>query len=307
MFIALVAALGLSLSAQASYLDTVCSNAQRSNPNNPSFTIANPPVFAGGFIARKSPLHDQFVIETMEGVEIFKHPFRITSMVLQGDTLWALAGFELLEVSSTTGELLGRHVFETQPNPAWRGKTMVLADDLLVIARGLAGMTAFNTVTHKIQWNTLMSEVDGGMPVSVEFDGAKIWAVMATTRQNGFTGFAAMDMTTGRVTKATPYDQRRAGVIETEPSARWFNDSIVLNNAGWIHVVTRQQLESGKAIRPRWVAQPMPQDGEVQPHYMMLVGEFFFEQNNLIGCGAFTAQDQGRFIRKSSTFSVKMP
>lgn len=306
MVFALVAALGLSFSAQASYLDIVCSDAQRSDPTNPSYSIANPPVFAGTFVARKSSLHGQFAIETLDGVEIFKHPTRITSLIQQGDTLWALAGFELLEVSST-GQLLARHTFETQQNPAWRGKTMVLADDLLIIARGLAGMTAFNTVTHKIEWNTLMSEVDGGMPVSVQFDGTQAWAVMATTRQNGFTGFAAMDLTTGRVTKTTPYDQRRAGVIETEPNARWYNDALVLNNGGWIHMVTRKQLESGKAIRPRWVAQPVPQDGEVQPHYMMLVGEFFFEQNNLIGCGVFTAQDQGRIIRKSATFTVKMP
>lgn len=306
MVFALIAALGLSFSAQASYLDIVCSDAQRSNPANPSFSIMNPPVFAEGFVARKSATHGQFAIETLAGVEIFKHPTRITSLVLQGDTLWALAGFELLQLTAT-GELLGRHSFETQQNPAWRGKTMVLADDLLVIARGLAGMLAFNTITRKVEWTTLMSEVEGGMPVSVQFDGTQVWAVMATTYQNGFTGFASMEPSTGRVTKLAPYDQRRAGVIETEPSARWFNDSIVLNNAGWIHVITRTQLESGKPIRPRWVAQPMPQDGEVQPHYMMLVGEFFFEQDNLVGCGAFTTQDQGRFLRKSATFVVNLP
>jgi|GEM_PF-3549405 len=306
MVFALIAAIGLSFSAQASYLDIVCSDAQRSNPSNPSFSIMNPPVFAEGFVARKSAAHGQFAIETLGGVEIFKHPTRITSLVLEGDTLWALAGFEILQLT-TAGELLGRHTFETQENPAWRGKTMVLADDLLIIARGLAGMLAFNTVTHKIEWSTLMSEVEGGMPVSVQFDGTQIWAVMATTYQNGFTGFAALELTTGRVTKLTPYDQRRAGVIETEPSSRWFNDSLVLNNAGWIHVITRKQLESGKAIRPRWVAQPMPQDGEVQPHYMMLVGEFFFEQNNLVGCGVFTTHDQGRFLRKSATFFVNLP
>ena len=306
MILALIAALNLSFSASASHLDVVCSDAQRPHPNNPSFSISNHPVFAGQFVARKSTVHDQFVIETLDGVEIFKHPQRITSLVLQGDTLWALAGFELLELN-TAGALLGRHVLETQPNPAWRGKTMALADDLLIIARGLAGMMAFNTLTRQIQWNTLMSELDDGTPVSAVFDGAHVWAVMATSRQNGFAGFALLDATNGRVLKTTPYDQRRAGVIDTDPSARWFNDSLVLNNGGWIHVITRQQLENAKPIRPRWVAQQIPQDGEVQPHYMMLAGEFFFEQDNLVGCGVFTAQDQGRFIRKSATFTVKMP
>lgn len=306
MIFALFTALGLSLAASATHLDVVCSDAQRPDPRNPSFSLANPPVFAGQFVARKSSLHHHHVIETLDGVEIFKHSQRITSLVQQGDTLWALAGFELLELT-TRGELLGRHQFEAQPNPAWRGKTMVLADDLLIIARGLAGMLAFNTVTRQIQWTTLMSDLAAGMPVSVAFDGAQIWAVMATAHEGGFAGFALLDAANGRVLKATPYDQRRAGVIDTDPSARWFNDSLVLNNGGWIHVVTRQQLESAKPVRPRWVAQPIPQDGEVQPHYMTLVGGFFFEQNNLIGCGVFTAQEQGRFIRKSTAFTVKMP
>ena len=97
----------------------------------------------------------------------------------------------------------------------------------------------------------------------------------------------------------------RAGVVDPDAKARWFNNSLVLNNGGWIHVITSEQLAKGKPVKPRWVAHLINRG--MDQHYMMLRGEFFFEGNTLLGCGLYNERVDGTLERKSKLFKVTMP
>jgi hypothetical protein len=97
------------------------------------------------------------------------------------------------------------------------------------------------------------------------------------------------------------------GVLDVDVKARMNGDSLILNNGGWIHVITRAQIESEKDIRPRWAALVIPQDGPVNAHYMMLKGEFVIHDGQVMGCGAYTSQENGTFVRKTKLFHVKLP
>ena len=72
-------------------------------------------------------------------------------------------------------------------------------------------------------------------------------------------------------------------------------------------MITKKQIESDKAIRPRWAAHVIPQNGEVNAHYMMIKGDFVIHGEYVMGCGVYTDRQDGNFVRKSKLFHVKLP
>ena len=207
---------------------------------------------------------------------------------------------------SLAGEILGRYQFEESNNQNSAGMTFAQAGNKLLIAQGMGGMTAFDLSSHSVKWHSNFSEVDGAMAVSVATDGKFGYAVMSTAREGGFTGIARFNLETGAVINKAAYN-KDWGVIDITPRASWYNNSLVLNNGGWIHVLTEKQLESNKPVKPRWVAHVIEANGPVNQHYMMMTGGFFFEGNNLTGCGIYTDTDNGQFVRRSSLFTTAMP
>lgn len=260
----LIASTLLSLSAQAAHLDTVCKSA-----------IDNPPKFTTGFVGRIN--HEgRSVVETHAGKEIYDVRETVLGLASQEDKLWVLTYSQILELTKD-GSVIKSH-------PIALNKSMTLAGDLLIILRQDGLLTALHTKTGEMMWNSYLDEVTGGLPVSVSFDGKNIQVIFATAYQGGFTGVATAELTKGKVLKKIPYESRKYGVIAPDAIAGWNQGNLIINNGGWIHVIESKQL-SGKTIKPRWVSHRIP--NEVNPHYMMLRGDFFFEGSTLVGCGSY--------------------
>lgn len=305
-----LAVLAVTLSATLSYadhLETVCQNSLMEDPSRPQYIIANPPSFSGGLLSRR--VGDEqgwdYVVEDLSGKLIGSFHAPIYQIIRSEEAIWALGPFDLMEMDMS-GKVINSYNFESS-NISWRGRAMAINGDMLVISRGAAGLVGFDLNSRTFKWHNFMNGNDEGYPSGLASDGKVIYAAVATSREHGFTGIITIDPQTGKILRRTPYDVRRAGVVDTDAIARIYQGNLLLNNGGWIHLITPKQLQSEKAFRPRWVAHVVPQDGDVNQHYMTLNGDFFFEDNTLVGCGSYTTIVDSRFARRSKLFKVKLP
>lgn len=285
MLRALIATSLISFGAHAAYLDTICNSAQQI----PSV------VFGDGVMAAR--VDRDYVLSDLDGKAIFSSPTHIKSIVTDGDTYWLLSSSTILHLKND-GEMI--ESFDLS-----QSLSMTKAGTKLLVVRGGGTLTAFDMVEKKELWTRYMNEVQGGDAVAVAFDGKNAQVVFTTNREGGFAGVATVELTKGDVIKQIPYDVYRAGVISPDATARWYNNSLVLNNGGWIHVITAEQLAKGKAVKPRWVAHVLGEG--MDRHYMMLKGEFYFEGKNLVGCGLYNERQNDQWIRLSKLFKVTMP
>ncbi len=296
----------LSTSVTASHLETVCKSSLQPYPGRAGYFVSNPPQFSQNFIARgyfdaSSRLN---VVENYEGLKIYEQDEKIKGLSEFAESLWLLQDYEILNVS-TDGSVIERHPFVFNPNPQTsKAISMTQVGELLLIARGRDGVVAFNMQTKKIQWHKEFSEVEGGKPVAIAYDGNNAQVVFTSTRENGFNGVVTLDLESHEVLFKTPYNPRRAGVISPDAKAHWSNDSLILNNGGWIHLITRKQIEEQKPMKPRWIAVEVGDD--LHLHYMMLSGDFFIEDNKLIGCGMMNERNDDQITRFARLFEVSL-
>lgn len=286
-------ALILTQSAFATHLDTVCESA-----------VNDTPVWEDALIAHRSG--GEFVISSHGGTIIAESTSQIRGVIQSELSIWALTSSKLVEYNAV-GDVLNEYLIEWTGNPAWQALSMVKAGNMIVISRGAGGMIGFDLEKREIAWTNWMPGDNEGYPSGLAVDGGKIYAAVATSQERGFTGIITVNPMSGEIMKRTPYDVARWGVLDTDAKARMHGDSLILNNGGWIHVIKRAQIESDKAIRPRWAALVVPQDGPVNAHYMMIKGEFIIHGDQVMGCGMYTAQENGNFVRKSKLFHVKLP
>ncbi len=303
-------AIAISLSASLTYadhLETVCQGVLSEDPDRPNYIVLNPPTFSGGLLARR--VGDQngwdFVLETIEGKLLGTFHKPIYQIIRTENSIWALGPFDLMEMNAY-GHILHTYSFETS-NVAWKARAMAINRDMLVISQGAGGLAGFSLKERVFKWHNYMPGNDEGYPSGLASDGNVVYGAVATSQENGFTGIITIDPLTGNILKRSPYNVRTAGVIDTDAVAKTYQGNLILNNGGWIHLITPKQLQSEKAFRPRWVAHVVPANGEVNQHYMTLNGDFFFEDGMLVGCGSYTTMVDSRFARRSKLFKVKLP
>jgi hypothetical protein len=283
----------LSGSALADHLEKVCETA-----------VTNSPVLEENLVAYRE--NGQTLITTHGGMIIADTPAEVRGLLQDGLSIWALTGTELVELNGA-GEVLNSYKIEETGNPSWSSLSMVKANRMLIISRGAAGLLGFDLDKRVIAWNNWMSGDNEGYPSGLAFDGVNVFAAVATSQERGFTGIITVNPENGIISKRSPYDVVRWGVIDTDAKAMMSGDSLILNNGGWIHVITKKQIESDKAIRPRWASYVIPQNGEVNSHYMMIKGEFVIHGDQVMGCGIYTDRQDGTFVRKSKLFHIKLP
>lgn len=287
-----LAALISATSAFAGHLDTVCESAYKMRP-----------VWDGNLVVYRGD--GETLITSHGGTIIGSTPSAVKGIFQDGLSIWVLTKSQLLEMNSA-GDTLNEYLIEWTGNPAWTALSMVKAGNMIVISRGAGGLMGFDLTKRDIAWTNWMPGDDEGYPSGLAFDGEKVYAAVATSMENGFTGIITINPADGVITKRSKYDVARWGVIDTDAKAYMNGDSLILNNGGWIHVITKKQIESDKAIRPRWAALVIPQDGPVNAHYMQLLGNFTLMDGMVMGCGAYTTQENGVFTRKSKLFHVKL-
>jgi hypothetical protein len=299
-------ALLISTSAWGGHLDTVCKATLQPMPGDESRMLTNAAAFTSGFVARRivSDEGARFVLENNQGDELYVHHESIKSLATLSNDVWALSAHELLQFDSA-GTFISRFSIDTHPARANQARGMSAGEGVLFLARGRGGVAAFDSVTQKMKWETRLNEIKNSMAINVVLAGEKLYVIMTGTAESGFNGVATLEAQTGKVLQTTPYDYRRAGVIYPETPAHLWQDKLVLNNGGWIHVLTEKELQSAKPVRPRWVAHVVG-EGQRQ-HYMMLRGDFFFENDTLVGCGVYHVNQGDDFSLATKVFRVRMP
>jgi hypothetical protein len=277
----------LMTNAFAGTLDTVCEQATKFEP---SFTM--------GYVAHGVNPYKS-VIESFDGKVVTEAEARIRAIVADAGSMWALTQNQLVQIDMQDGHA----EFTLNIDGA---NSMVQFGRKLVITMGTAGLMTIDMDTHDLGWSNRLSEVDvwaGGITT----DGAVLYVAAATAHDKGFTGILTIDPLTGNVMKTTPYDVYRWGVIDNYAKARMVGENLVLNNGGWIHLITKKQIQDDKAIRPRWVAETVPASGQVNAHYMMMSGDFLIHDGQVMGCGVYTAEEDSRLVRKSKLVHLKLP
>lgn len=307
MLLRFIALIGfLSSVSYASHLETVCKAAKQPVPNNPNSWQSNPPSFDQNYVTRRMSDEEgtRYVLEDFSGNLLFESSEKISGVSKTSDRLWLLAQYSILELTFS-GELLEEHplVFNPIPNEP-QARAFALVKDLLIVARGQGGLVAFNIATKKIAWHTELRELAGSIPVALAFDGINLQVLMTGNREGAFNGVATLAVDDAKLLNQTAYDLRRAGVIFPYAKAEWFNNSLIINNGGWIHQITAKQLNIGKPVRPRWIAVEAGDDTHL--HYMMLEGEFFFRDNSLYGCGVYNERNGNDITRAARLFIVPM-
>jgi hypothetical protein len=277
----------------ASHLEQVCESA-----------LSSPTVWEDNLVAYRD--QGETLITSHEGSIITSTPESIKGLIQDNISIWALTSTTLVELNSA-GEVLESYEIASSQDPTGHARSMVKADRNLVIARGYGGYMAFNMDERKIIWSNSLENEDSGYGAGISFDGNNLYAAVATRIEKGFTGIMKIDPSNGKVLKKSMYDVARSGVISTDAKVKILGDKIILNNGGWIHITLKNQIEEGKKIRPRWLAEVVPQSGEVSRHYLTLEGEFLFHGDFIMGCGAYTAFENGTYTRKTKLVHIKIP
>ena len=286
-------ALILSSSAFANHLETVCESAMNSDIAWETNLVA---YRDGG----------ETMISSHGGLIVASTTSAVKGIIQDNLSIWALTKSQLVEFNAA-GDVVNEYLIEWTGNPMWTALSMVKVGNKIVISRGAGGLIGFDLEKREIAWTNWMPGDDEGYPSGLAVDGDKVYAATATSVERGFTGIITINPENGTITRRSKYDVARWGVIDTDAKAVMHGDSLILNNGGWIHVIKRSQIESDKAIRPRWAAHVIPQDGPVNAHYMMIKGQFVIHGDQVMGCGVYTAQQDGAFVRKSKLFHVKLP
>ena len=276
-----------SLSVQAGHLESICKNAPRYTP-----------IFGKDVVSYIAETDSglRYVIDTFDGRRIFEASVKIKSIIQLEDKLWVLTSDEIFELG-IDGSIKGNYVVTGSRN-------MTIAGNLLLIVRSGGVLSAFDTVKKVEVWSSYLDEAKSGVAVSVAFDGKNAQVLMTSRHENGFDGVATVSLE-GKVLKQTPYNKYRFGVIDPNATSRWHNNQLVLNNGGWIHLISADQLARAKKIKPYWVAHAMGEGRD--RHYMMLKGEFTFEGNTLVGCGTYHELADGEHSLAMKLFKVALP
>lgn len=287
MFIFLSLLISLNLKAQ--HLEMVCKNALA--PLGNGFYQKNDPIFHEEYLARRVLVPEnglRYVVETHQGQRLYQIPERIYDLALVDQHLIVLfaSHFSVLDLQ---GREVARFNLNPLPYRSSHGRSIVHVNNVLYIARGAAGVSAFSMDEMRMIWDADLRGIEkGGSAEAIVFDGTHLQLIASTTQQFGFTGVITMSLQ-GEIVSTTPYDTRRSGVIGTGARARWHNNSLIINNLGWIHILSKSQLSQTRAIRPRWLAHQIRERNN-QFHYMMLTGDMILEGNKLKGCGLTYAE-----------------
>lgn len=268
-----------SMSVMAAHLDTVCEGA-----------LTNPPLFSENFVSSQNTITD------FEGNKIFTPDGHVLSIANDKNTLWVLTTTSLKKMSLKGEELASLELYDS--------RNIALAGDSVLLVKKGGYLVKLSAVDLEELWTTRLNDVKDSEVIAAAFDGANVEAIMTSTNEGGFNGIATVDFSSGRFIRKSGYDYVKAGVIDPTAIGRWYQGNLILNNGGWIHLISAGQLAQGKTFRPVWKAQTVGQGQDLR--YMMLKGEFYFSGSNLIGCGYYNERRNGEWVDLTKLFTVKI-
>ncbi|MCF8059436.1 MAG: hypothetical protein K9K67_09080 [Bacteriovoracaceae bacterium] len=210
---------------------------------------------------------------------------KVKDFVVYNDHIWVIDEFDLIEFNES-GRELNRFRFTQSQNKSDRPVGMDLREDLILLAHGGLGLVSFDLKTQQFKFlhgvNT--TQVDGrkSLAVSVTWQGERAYVALTGNMQYAFNGIVTYDLSKNEVINRAAYRQVRYGVVD--PGARLYvkEGSIYLNNGGWIHRFSEQDILTAEFPKPQWL--PIPHQHNNRNMFLRIRGDFVLESDTIFGC-----------------------
>ena len=211
---------------------------------------------------------------------------RVSDFFVYKNSLWILSPYLLSELNLETGMILNQyptHIYPRERRNKARGFHRI--GSRVFIASGNEGLNVFNLSTRSFEGSFALNTVqEKGRSYAVHVTGerlSEVFVLMTGATEHGFNGVTAFNFETEKIISAAEYDERRAGVIFPYGSIYMNKGKIYINNGGWIHQISKKTIFRGKKFKPTWLA---IRETHETPRYMMIDGDFIFEENKVLGC-----------------------
>ena len=279
---------------------------EQSGPNLYTFELLHAKSLYGDFFIqrRMSENHRISLLTTpKKTIQLASWIGRIKDFTVVNESIFILTNDFLIELDHKAN-FLDKFALPKSNQYKSLGLSFHESDYSIYIARGKRGILRFELNTRTFGPNYAINTVNQSghlsSAVSVDSEGDLLYVAMTGQSEKGFNGVTVFYTKTQSIENLAEYNKRRSGVVS--PDARiYINDSkVFINNMGWIHELTINQIQTSSTVRPTWRAIPLWQGNHQQ--YIMLKGDFIFEDNQIMGCGRYRTLDD-KYFGKAFAFT----
>lgn len=235
------------------------------------------------------------------GKLLFETKEKYFALAVSRDSFWQLTREELIE-KDLRGDILSRHTLPALSVLSWGKSLLTLQNQVIVLHED--GVSAFDVETQEFTWTHSFNDLTYTTTADIVSDGNELHVVMSATVAGGFLGVVTLN-SEGKRVKALGYNVRRNGIIVSYAHAHWAQDRLIINNAGWLHSIDKNQLKGKKEL----VAKIVPATVQVAPNArrnISLKGDFFFDGKEIVGCGSYHTNLPGDTRIVQDLFRIKL-
>lgn len=255
------------------------------------YSVREPLVFrenGGTAILQKVTYRDETFYIVNNGVKTYQlrsNLKKVRDFVMRGDNLWLIDQEYLIEFDGR-GRELNRYSFSQTISKYEKPRGLDIREDELLIAHGSLGLVSFDLRSRQFNQldlvNTQQARGQRSLAVSVTWVGSLAYVALTGNTQHAFNGVVVYDLHNARMVNASGYKKHRHGVVDPYARLYFYDNSVYMNNGGWIHQLDPNELASKKFTRPKWLPIPFPfQD---RNRYLRVRGDFIFQNDEVFGC-----------------------
>ncbi len=221
---------------------------------------------------------------------------KVRDFIIHEGDLWLLSREQVISFSQN-GKIQGQFTFQAGLSSRDFPHSLVAVDDKFYIAHGGIGLVSFDPLTEAFSFvSAVKTEQEKGvsLAISLFYDKKSSHLVVLHTADSqwGFNGLAAFDLAGNSIVHELEYSRRRNGVIDRYALIYGHDDSIYINNGGWIHQLKKL---SNSRQRPRWLA--IRDDRNGRRGYGRIRGDFLFNEDSILGCSMIVPENSGTKIK----------
>lgn len=304
----------------SSVMDQLCEEAIQYTSTNTSFFKRNILLhneYAGQhyyLVSRWNKKRANYLLTPQDYLELKAYSQKIYDMAATDQALWMTTARGLEKF-----DLQGRHLKTftlpgdlTTKAPLLRSVVYSQQDDALYLAASQRGLMRFNLSDETFSVVHLLKEANQNghrsHAVAIAQDSERFYIVLSGITRDGFHGFVTYNRLTRSIEHMAAYDKRYSGVIDPAVQITASDAKIYLNNGGWLHHYTKQDILTKKRLRLSWmpISRPSSSGGT---QYVRLIGGLVSEAENLLACGSYKRKDMstGRNRSFSKSYTLKKP
>lgn len=241
-------------------------------------------------LCQKSPFgikyHDSLIangktIWNAEGKVLFAAEEKFLDYAPIEGGFWLLKK-DVIQLLSSTGEVTEEITLPELSVMGW-GKNFILSGEEIYIVRD-TGLSRFDKSTRSFVWSTKLAE-SGSAAVSGTTDGTLLYVIYAAEMEGGFIGMSMLNKE-GVEVKKLGLNVYRSGVFAQDAVIHWFEDRLIVNNAGWMISFDQKQLQGKKPLVSKLIpAYTQLPEGRKQ---VTMRGDFMLQGKEASGCGSYS-------------------